>query len=256
MDPAQVIRIVRLVTRQNSPQVLPPRKPSLACPAPLVAPPLPPVLRPGFLSVALVRRDHFSVERCQLRRQRVRVRRLVAAPSFGSVIHEAFTERLSDTGDLRRRSRLRVAGDSQTLTICRGAELHPFAPLGFPGFAAPVLAAPNAPSMKHCDKSNSPRVRRSSAKVSKIRWRRPTLTHCWNRRWQVWEGGNRSGRSRQRAPERRIPSAPFKTSRSGRRGRPRVCPGGGLSKSGSIKDHCWAVHSSRRARMQIKHDYF
>jgi hypothetical protein len=113
------------------------------------------------------------------------------------------------------------------------------------------LATMNVPSIKHSDRSNSPRVRRSSAKVSRIRTSLPSLTHCWNLRWQVWYGGNLSGRSHQRAPERRIHSTPFNTSRSGRRGLPRVWIGDGLSNSGSIKDHCSSVNSSRRAIVQI-----
>jgi hypothetical protein len=109
------------------------------------------------------------------------------------------------------------------------------------------LATTKVPSMKHSDKSKSPLVRRSSAKLSKTRRSRPSLTHSWKRRWQVWYGGKRSGKSHQRAPERRIHNTPLRTSRSGRRGLPRVWMLCGLSNNDSIKDHCWSVSSSRRA---------
>jgi hypothetical protein len=150
-----------------------------------------------------------------------------------------------------RRSRLCVDGDRKTSAVCHCHELRTFAPLGLSHFEPPFLATMNVPSMKHSLKSKPPLLWRSSAKISKSRSSRPSLTHCWNLRWQVWYGGKRSGKSHQRAPERRIHSTPFKTSRSGRRGLPRVCTEGGLSNIGSSKDHCSSVNSSRRAIMKI-----
>jgi hypothetical protein len=82
------------------------------------------------------------------------------------------------------------------------------------------------------------------------------LTHSWNRRWQVWYGGNLSGKSHHRAPERKIQSTAFKTSRSARRGLPRVITADGLSNNGSIKDHCSSVNSSRRAISEVYQTIF
>lgn len=251
MDEAQVVSIMIFVTHKNPAEVLQPRKQPLHFPAPLVAPQLPPVLRLRLLAVALVRSDHLYVDHFQLRIQRVRVVCLIADQSFRLPIDKALDESSSDKRDFMRRSSLRVDGERKTKAVCHCQELRTFAPLGLSDFSAPFLATMNVQSMKHSDKSNSPRVRRSSAKVSKSRASRPSFTHCWNLRWQVWYGGKRSGKSHQRAPERRIHSTPFKTSRSGRRGLPRACTEGGLSNNGSIKDHCWSVNSSRRAMMQI-----
>jgi hypothetical protein len=251
MDEAQVVDIVIFITHQNSSKVLQPRKQPLDFPPTFVAPQLPPVLRLRLLPVALVRRNHLNIERLQLRIQRVRVVRLVANQSFRLLVNKPFNESFSHKGDFMRASRCRVDGDRKTSRVCHCHELRTLAPLGLSDFSAPFLATTKVPSIKHSDKSNSPLVRRSSAKVSKIRSSRPSLTHCWNLRWQVWYGGNRSGKSHQRAPERRIHSTPLRTSRSGRRGLPRVCTTGGLSKSGSINDHCSSVNSSRRAMMQI-----
>lgn len=238
MDEAQVVRIMIFIAHQNPPVVLQPRKQPLDFPAPLVAPQLPSVLCLCLLPVALVRRDHLDVKPCHLRIQRIGVIRFIADQSFRLIIHKAFDESFADKGDFMRRSRRRVNGDRKTSAVCHCHEFRTFAPLGFSDFSAPFLATMNVPSMKHSDKSNSPLVRRSSAKVSSTRSSRPSLTHCWNRRWQVWYGGKRSGKSHQRAPERRIHSTPFKISRSGRRGLPRVWITGGLSKSDSINDHC------------------
>jgi hypothetical protein len=251
MDEAQVVRIVIFIAHLNPPVVLQPRKQPLDFPAPLVAPQLPPVLRLRLLPVALVRRDHLNVECLQLRIQRVRVVRLVADQSFRLLIDKPLDESFSHKGDFMRRSRCRVDGDRKTSRVCHCHELRTLAPLGLSDSSAPFLATTKVPSIKHSDKSSWPLVRRFSAKVSNIRSSRPSLTHCWNLRWQVWYGGNRSGKSHQRGPERRIQSTPLRTSRSGLRGLPRVCTTGGLSNSGSINDHCSSVNSSRRAMMQI-----
>ena len=80
-------------------------------------------------------------------------------------------------------------------------------------------------------------------------WRNmPERTHCWNRRWHVWYGGKRSGRSHQRAPDRSIHKIPLRISRSLRRGQPRpssrnLCFG----IRGSKRTHCSSDNSSRRA---------
>jgi hypothetical protein len=158
---------------------------------------------------------------------------------------------LSDKPDFMRRSILRVDGERKTRAVCHCHELRTLAPLGLSHFAAPFFAVMNVPSIKHSDKSNSPRVRRSSAKVSSTRLSVPSLTQCWNRRWQVWYGGNRAGKSHQRAPERNIQRTLFITSRSSRRGLPRPLMAGGWSKSGSIKDHCSSVSSSCRAMLKM-----
>jgi DDE superfamily endonuclease len=55
---------------------------------------------------------------------------------------------------------------------------------------------------------------------AQVLWLVP-YSHCWNPRWQVWYGGGLSGKTCQRAPDLRIHSTPFSTSRVSRRGRPR-----------------------------------
>ena len=222
MDEAKVVVIVILITHQNPPEVLQPREQPLDFPAPAVAPQLAPVLRLGFLPVLLVRRNHLDGYARQLRIQRIRIIGFIANQAFRLVIGKALDDSSSHKGDFMRRSRRRVDGDRKTSAVCHCHELRTLAPLGLSDFCAPFLATMNVPSMKHSDNSKSPRWRRSSAKVSSARARRPSLHHCWKRRWQVWYGGNLSGKSRQRAPERKIQRTPLRMSRSGRRGLPRV----------------------------------
>jgi hypothetical protein len=163
---------------------------------------------------------------------------------------------LLDKSDFMRLSTFRVNGDRKTKAVCHCHEFRTLAPLGLSHSEAPFLATIKVPSMKHSDRSSPPRTRRSSAKVSSTCLRVPSLTHAWKRRWQVWYGGNLPGISDHRAPERRIQSTPFKTSRAERGGRPRVWTISSFSKRCFIKDHCSSVNSSRLAMREILSNYF
>src|ERR1044071_6622 len=240
-----------LVTHQYPTKVLQPGKQPLDLPASLVPTQAAPVLRRRLFAVRLMRGNQLHLLLSQLFVQWVRVVSLIADQSLRRVVGEPLDQSSSDKGDLMRRSILRVDGERKTSAVCHCHELRTLAPLGLSDFAAPFFAVMNVPSIKHSDKSNSPRVRRSSASVSSTLRSVPSLTHCWNLRWQVWYGGNRAGKSDHRAPERRIQSTPFITSRSSRRGLPRPLMTGGWSKSGSIKDHGSSVSSSRRAMPEM-----
>src|ERR1051325_9317903 len=211
---------MKVEAHSDAAKVLKPGEQPLDLPAALVAPQLPSVLRPRLLPVRLVRRDQLDASFSQLLVQRAGVVSLVADQSFGSLSGKNLSESLSDKGDFMRRSRRRVDGERKTRAVCHRHELRTFAPLGLSHPEAPFFATMKVASMKHSDKSSSPRVRRSSANASSTFRRVPSRTHCWNLRWQVWYGGNLSGKSCQRAPERRIQSTPFITSRVSRQGRP------------------------------------
>ena len=99
-------------------------------------------------------------------------------------------------------------------------------------------------SLKHCAKSSLPRFRKSSASASSICLSVPLSTQYWNRRWQVWYDGKRSGKSCQRAPERNIHRMPLRTSRSSFLGLPRPSAlRSGLSSNGSMTCHCSSFNS-------------
>ena len=147
-----------------------------------------------------------------------------------------------------RRIRRCVYGERKTSAVCNCHELRTLAPLGLSHSAPSFLAITNIPSMKHSVRSSSPRVWRSSASASNKLHKTPSRTHCWNRRWQIWYGGNRSGKSSHRAPLLRTQRMPFITSRLSFQGLPRPSSRrGGSGIIGAMIAHCSSVNSSRRA---------
>ena len=96
----------------------------------------------------------------------------------------------------------------------------PLPRLVFPLPSPPFLATTNIPLIKHPLRSSSPRARRSSASASSTPRKTPSRTHCWNRRWQVWYGGNPSGKSSHQAPLLKTRRMPFITSRLSFQGLP------------------------------------
>jgi hypothetical protein len=107
----------------------------------------------------------------------------------------------------------------------------------------------NEPSMKHSDRSISPRASRSCASASSNRRNVPSLTHWLKRRKQVEYDGYSSGRSAQQAPVRNIHNTPFITARSScSTGLPRPSArrfGDGIS--GANTAHCSSVRNFRLA---------
>src|SRR5688500_2945942 len=244
------------VTHNDSPKILQPRKQAFHFPTPFVAAKFPAVLRFRLRSISFVRRNQFNIKFLQLFIKRIGIICFIADHLFRSFIGNAFCHSSFDQFHFVRRSTLCVDGERKTSAVCHCHELRTLAPLGFSHRKAPFLAETNVPSIKVSDKSNLPRSSKSWAKVSKTFFNLPSLTHSWNRRWQVWYGGKRSGKSCQRAPERRIQRTPFKTSRAGRGGLPRVWTVSAFSNNGAIKAHCSSVNSSRRAIREVYQTIF
>ena len=239
---------MKVEAHRNPSEVLKPSEQALNLPSSLVAPQRSAVLRRGFLSVRLVRCNHLDASFSQLFIQRVRVISFIANQSLRLLIGKNLSESFSDKGDFMRRSRRRVDGERKTSAVCHRHELRTFAPLGLSHPESPFFATINVASMKHSDKSKSPRSLRSCARASSTLRSVPSRTHCWNLRWQVWYGGKRSGKSCHRAPLLSIQSTPFITSRVSFQGRPRPSSRRGNSGIiGSISAHCSSVSSSRRA---------
>lgn len=234
--------------RRHPAEVLEPRIQALDLPAALVAPEFASVLRRRLLPVRPVRRDHLDAEFGEFRVERVGVVSLVADQACGLFGGKTLKESFADKGDFMRRSRRRVDGEWKTSIVCHHHEFRAFAPLSLTDCAPPFLAVTKVPSIKHSPKSTSPRSCKSCAKASKTLRSVPSLDHCWNLRWQVWYGGNLSGKSCQRAPERRIQRTPSMTSRVSLHGLPRPSSRrGGSGISGAKIAHCSSVSSSPRA---------
>jgi hypothetical protein len=238
---------MKVEASRNTTELLQPRKQPFDFPSSLIAAQWSAILRGGFLSVRLVRRNHLNALLSQLFVQRVGVVSLITYESFGAFGNKTLKESFSDKGDFMRRSRFRVDREWKTSSVCHCHELRAFTALGLSHFCAPFLATMNVPSIKHSDKSISPLVRKSSARASRTLRSVPSRDHCWNLLWQVWYGGNLSGKSCQRAPLLRIQSTPSITSRVSRQGRPLPSSRrGGSGIKGLIIAHCSSVSSSPR----------
>jgi hypothetical protein len=73
----------------------------------------------------------------------------------------------------------------------------------------------------------------------------PFRTHCWNLRWQVWNGGYFSGSSRHCAPVPNPHNTPCSTARVSCHGRPRLSARRCGRSTGSTTSHCSSVSSQR-----------
>jgi hypothetical protein len=248
MNEAEIVLVEVIKPHCDAAEVLQPRKQPLHLPSPLVSPEYSPILRRRFHSIRFMRRYHLNASLLKFLVQRVAIICPVAYESLRLLVGKNFSESFCDKSDFMRRSRRRVYGDRKTIAVCHRHELRTFAPLGLSHSESPFLATTNVPSMKHSDRSRSPRCLRSSARASSTRLRVPSRTHCWNLRWQVWYGGNLSGKSCHLAPLRRIQRTPLNTSRVSFHGLPRPSSRrgrGGIR--GPIIAHCSSVNSSRLA---------
>jgi hypothetical protein len=198
----------------------------------------------GLPSAFPVRSDHLDAGVSHLLIEELRVVGLVANEAFGERAYEVGGDGFSGEADLRRRSRRCEYGDRRAMAVCHCHELRTFAPLGLSHTEPPFFATTKVPSMKHSERSSFPRSRKCLPSASRASRIAPEWTHCWNRRWHVWYGGNLSGRSCHGAPVRSIQSTPLNTSRASRGGRPVSFPSGG-SRNGWTTAHCSSVSSSR-----------
>jgi hypothetical protein len=244
MNEPQVIEGVALIADDETPEIAQPGEEPLHFPPPPVAAQWAAILRPGPGAVAAVGGDHLDAQRLQSRIQWIGIVAPVADQSAREIIDKSGVEGRGDEGNLARRSRGGTRGERKTSTVCHCHELRTLAPLGRSHASAPFFATTKVPSIKHSERSSLPRSFKSWASASKIRSYVPSCTQRWKRRWQVWYGGYRSGRSAHWAPVRRIHKMPFNTSRLLRQGRPRPSARLGSSPiSGSSTLHCSLVIS-------------
>jgi hypothetical protein len=212
------------MAHHHPPAILPRGTQALHLPPATVTAQGAPVLSGRWLAVGPVRRDHVDPNGGQLCVQRIAVVHLIPDQPFRKRRGKDLNESVWDKGDFMPRSSRRVDGERKTSMVCHRHELRTLAPLGRSHPWSPVFATTHVPSIQHVLRSSSPRSRRSAAKASRTCRSVPSRTHCWKRRWQVWYGGNRSGRSGHGAPLHRLHSMPLSTSRASRQGRPRPSP--------------------------------
>jgi hypothetical protein len=246
MNKAQEILSLVLISRHQAPEILQPGEQAFDLPTAPIPSQHTIILRLLPHTIDFVRGNQFNTLFCQRFIQRIAVIRFIADQSFRLCSDEAAFDDLFDEPDFRGASRVNVNGDWSAIAVCHCHELRTFAPLGFANGRAPFLAPTKLPSIKHSSRPKSPYSLRCRANAFSAFSNTPDFTQVENRRWHVWYGGKRSGKSCQGAPVRRIHNTPFITSRVSRAGLPR-CPIRGFGNSGSINSHCSSVSSSRLA---------
>jgi hypothetical protein len=231
-----------LVSNSHTTVILEPANQPLHFPPALVPTQLAAILGFRFTTVGSVRSNHLYALLLECFVKRIGVVRLVSDEPFGTMRHKPCLDSVMHKGDFMRRSTRNVYGEWKTSSVCNHHDLCTLAPLGLSDAVAPFFATTKVPSMKHSDKSMSARSSKSRAKACSIASSTPERTHAWKRRWQVWYGGYRLGRSIQGAPVRSIHRMPSSTSRLLRHGLPLPSSRrGGSGISGSKIAHCSSV---------------
>lgn len=227
-------------------------------PSSLIFPKLTSILSRRFNSIIFMRSNQFNTFQRDPLIERITVIGTIPGKSSGSSHGVGLIDGSFDKGDFMRASRRRVHGGWKTINVSNNHELRTLAPLGLSNLEPPFLATTKVPSIKHSDKSMSPRFSRSFASVSRICRITPALTQTLKRRKQVAPEGNLSSKSIHAAPVRNTHITPFITSRSlCSRGRP--LPSARIGDGviiGDIKDHCSSVKYSRLVAIKQRSKYF
>lgn len=233
-----------LVAHSQSAKVAQPGEQPLHLPAALVSAQRAAILRLGSPPVPAMRGNHLNALLPQGFIQLVRVKGSITDYPLRQLLHGTTLKCSLYQSHLVRRSAGGVCGDRKTSAVCHCHELRALAPLGLSNVPSPFLAAMNVPSMKHSERSSPPLSLRSWANALRTRSIVPSRTQFWNRLWQVWYGGYRSGRSCQGAPVLSTHKMPFNTSRGCRHGLPLPSARfGGVGSNGSNTPHCSSVSS-------------
>jgi len=234
-------------THQQTPEVLQPCEQPLDFPPAFVTPEFSPVLTVRSCAIATVRCDQLdSVLLGKKIVQRVAVIPLIGNQSFRLFGHEAVLECSLDQLLLMRRSARNPEGDRKTMAVGNCHELGPFTDERSTNAIAPFFAPMKEASINVSSRPSCPRASKSSASAQRTPSSTPERCQCWKRRWQVWYGPYRTGRSCQGAPVRNTHNMPFSTCRASRQGLPRLsarrrCPN---STKGLIRSHCTSVRSA------------
>ena len=244
MKPSKVVLSDPIITNQHSAVVLQPGIQAFDLPTMSIAPQASSILRSRFYPVRFMWSDQLDPCSSQQLIQRVTIVGSITNQPLRSFQDKSRCESCFNKGDFMRRSRRNVDGDRKTMAVCHRHDLRTFAALGLSDCPPPFLATTKKPSMKHSDRSRSPRSFKSLARVCRIFSSTPSFRHSWKRRWHVAGEGYRSGRSCQAAPVRSTHKMPASTSRLSHLGRPFPSSLGCFSGiKGSRIAHCSSVKS-------------
>jgi hypothetical protein len=233
-------------TYPQAPEVLQPCEEPLDFPASLITPEFSPVLAVLSCAAATVRCDQLNTLLGQLIAQSVTVVAFISNQPFWLLGHKTVLDGNRDQLLLMWRSTCNPKGDRKTMAVCDCHELGPFADECSTNFIAPFFAPMKEASINPSSNPSWPRANKSSANAQRMPFSTPERCQCWKRRWQVWYGPYRSGKSCHGAPVRNTHNTPFRTCRASRHGLPRLsarrrCPN---STKGPIRSHCTSVRSA------------
>jgi hypothetical protein len=235
-----------LPTHDQTSEALQPCEKPLDFPAPLVTPKFSTVLAVHSCATATVRCNQLNSVFGKLMVQGSTVISFVANQSLRLLGYEAVLDRNRNQLLLMRCSTRNPEGDRKTMAVCDCHEFGPFADERSTNAIAPFFALMKEASINVSSSPSCPRANKSSASAQRMPFSTPRRCHCWNRRWQVWYGPYRPGRSCHGAPVRSTHNIPLSTCRAFRQGLPRLsarrrCPN---STKGLICSHCTSVRSA------------
>ena len=233
------------ITNWQPSKIMQPGKETFNFPSSSIAPEFAPILGFRFLPVLLVRCYKFNAFILfQSLIKRIAVVRFITYQAIRSFIQKSVVDRFFNQYHFMGRGAFNTSGDRKTRSVCNCHDLGAFPAFRIADKTTPFFAGLKLPSMNVSRISISPRSCRSSASSFKMSRKTPCLTHCWNRRWHVWYGGYRCGKSFHGAPVLRIHSIPFSTSRGSRGRRPLGSFLGAKDEiTGPIRFHCSFVSS-------------
>jgi hypothetical protein len=233
------------IANRKSPKTMQPSKEAFDFPATPIAPKFPSILSFWFLPVLFMRRYQFNTPLIfQSLIKRIAIVCFITYQKIRRFFQKSVVDGLINKFYFMRRGALDMSGDRKTRSVCNCHDLGAFPALRIADSTTPFFAGLKLPSMNVSRISMSPRSYRSSASSLTMAWKTPCRTHCWNRRWHVWYGGYRWGRSFQGAPVLRIHNIAFNTSRGFLGRRPLGSFLGVKDEiTGSIRFHCSFVSS-------------
>jgi hypothetical protein len=231
----------------ESSEVVHPGKQPLHFPSFAIAAQLASVLGSVFSSSS-VRRDQLdAVFGGELFIKRVGVVRFVADQPGRELVEEASGKNVFHKLALGWRSAFDRYGERKTVISGDSDDLGALAATGRADGKAPFFALAKVASTNASSRFNLPRSCKCRASNRSADSNLPLRTHCWNLRWQVWNGGYFSGNSRHCAPVPSTQNTPFSTERVSCQGRPRLSARRAPRSTGSTTNHCSSLNSQRPA---------
>ena len=221
MDEAEEVLDMVFPSGDESAEVVHPGKEPLYFPAPAIAPQPASILSSAFAPAPVGRDQLDAVLALELFIERVRVVRFVSDEPGREFVKETSSKNLFHKLALGRRSALHRYGERKTVTSGDSDDLGALAAAGGADGEAPFFALAKVASTNASSRFSLPRSCRCRASSFSASSSFPLRIHCWNLRWQVWNGGYFSGNSRHCAPVPNTQKTPFRTERVSCHGRPR-----------------------------------